>query len=390
MKISSIKSHVLRYELDKELGYSQQYYKHRTAHLVEIETDEGITGWGECFGPGNIALANKYIVEKVIQPLIIGEDPINKEYIWHKVYNLLRDSGQKGMPIQALSGIDIALWDILAKKAKLPLYQLLGGKTNNKIPVYGYGMMLQKKSVEELCELFKKEANQIKEKNFKAMKMKVGLGPKEDLKLVSAVREVIGNDFKLMVDANHAYNKNDALYVGRGLDEMEIYWFEEPVAPEDYDGYKELKEKLKTNIAGGEAEFTKYGWNQLIKNNCIDIAQPEVCGLGGITEYLKVSALAQSNFIPIVNHVWGSALSVAVNLHLLTSLPDMPGGLFPTKSMLEFDTTEKNIFITDLAEEKFSILDQVKDKDGFASPLENIGIGINPKKEFIKEYEYNG
>ena len=390
MKISSIKSHVLRYELDKELGYSQQYYKHRTAHLVEIETDEGITGWGECFGPGNIALANKYIVEKVIQPLIIGEDPINKEYIWHKVYNLLRDSGQKGMPIQALSGIDIALWDILAKKAKLPLYQLLGGKTNSKIPVYGYGMMLQKKSVEELCELFKKEANQIKEKNFKAMKMKVGLGPKEDLKLVSAVREAIGDDFKLMVDANHAYNKNDALYVGRGLDEMEIYWFEEPVAPEDYDGYKELKEKLKTNIAGGEAEFTKYGWNELIKNNCIDIAQPEVCGLGGITEYLKVSALAQSNFIPIVNHVWGSALSVAVNLHLLTSLPDMPGGLFPAKSMLEFDTTEKNIFITDLAEEKFSILDQVKDKDGFASPLENIGIGINPKKDFIKEYEYNG
>ncbi len=390
MKISSIKSHVLRYELDKELGYSQQYYKHKTAHLVEIETDEGITGWGECFGPGNIALANKYIVEKVIQPLIIGEDPINKEYIWHKVYNLLRDSGQKGMPIQALSGIDIALWDILAKKAKLPLYQLLGGKTNKKIPVYGYGMMLQRKPVEELCELFKKEANQIKEKNFNAMKMKVGLGPKEDLKLVSAVREAIGNNFKLMVDANHAYNRNDALYVGKGLDEMEIYWFEEPVAPEDYDGYKELKEKLKTNIAGGEAEFTKYGWNQLIKYNCIDIAQPEVCGLGGITEYLKVSALAQSNFIPIVNHVWGSVLSVAVNLHLLTSLPDMPGGLFPTKSMLEFDTTEKNIFITDLAEEKFSILDQVKDKDGFASPLENIGIGINPKKEFIKEYEYNG
>ena len=390
MKISSIKSHVLRYELDKELGYSQQYYKHRTAHLVEIETDEGITGWGECFGPGNIALANKYIVEKVIQPLIIGEDPINKEYIWHKVYNLLRDSGQKGMPIQALSGIDIALWDILAKKAKLPLYQLLGGKTNNKIPVYGYGMMLQKKPVEELCELFKKEANQIKEKKFKAMKMKVGLGPKEDLMLVSAVREAIGNNFKLMVDANHAYNRNDALYVGKGLDEMEIYWFEEPVAPEDYDGYKELKEKLKTNIAGGEAEFTKYGWNQLIKNNCIDIAQPEVCGLGGITEYLKVSALAQSNFIPIVNHVWGSALSVAVNLHLLTSLPDMPGGLFPAKSMLEFDTTEKNIFITELAEEKFSIFDQVKNEDGFASPLENIGIGINPKKEFIKEYEYNG
>ena len=389
MKIISIKSHVLRYELEKELGYSQQYYKYRTAHLVEIETDQGITGWGECFGPGNIALANKYIIEKVIQPLIKGEDPTNKEYIWHKVYNLLRDSGQKGMPIQALSGVDIALWDILSKKAKLPLYQLIGGKTNNQIPVYGYGMMFQKKSVNELVELFKDEAKKIKEKNFKAMKMKIGLGPQDDLKLVKAVRDEIGDQFKLMVDANHAYNKNDAMYVGKGLDEMDIFWFEEPVAPEDYEGYKELKENLKTSIAGGEAEFTRFGWNQLIKNRCIDIAQPEVCGLGGITEYLKVSALAQSNFIPIVNHVWGSALSVAVNIHLLTSMPDMPGGLFSTKSMLEFDTTSKNIFITDLAEEKFSILDQVKNNDGYIKPLENIGIGINPNREFIKKWQVN-
>ena len=389
MKITSIKSYVLRYELDKELGYSKQYYKHRTVHLVEVETDEGITGWGECFGPGNIALANKFIVEKVIQPLIIGEDPINKEYIWHKVYNLLRDSGQKGMPIQALSGVDIALWDILAKKANMPLYQLVGGKCNNDIPVYGYGMMLQKKSINELVELFKEEAKIIKSKKFRAMKMKIGLGPKDDLKLVQEVRSVVGDDFKLMVDANHAYNLNDALNVGRGLDELNIHWFEEPIAPEDYDGYKELKVKLKTNIAAGEAEFTKYGWNQLIKNKCIDIAQPEVCGLGGITEYLKVSAMAQANFIPVINHVWGSAVSMSVNLHLLTAMPDMPGGLFPSKSMLEFDTTDKNIFITDLAEENFSILDQVKNNNGYAKPLETPGIGINPDKEFIKSFEIN-
>ena len=389
MKIISIKSHVLRYELDKELGYSQQYYKYRTANLIEVETDEGITGWGESFGPGNIALANKFIIEKVIQPLIKGEDPTNKEYIWHKIYNLLRDSGQKGMPIQALSGVDIALWDILSKKANLPLYKLIGGKSNNKIPVYGYGMMLQKKSVNELIELFKDEAKIIKEKNFKAMKMKIGLGPKDDLKLVKAVRNEIGDNFKLMVDANHAYNTNDAMYVGKGLDEMDIYWFEEPVAPEDYDGYKELKDNLKTNIAGGEAEFTKYGWSQLIKNRCIDIAQPEVCGLGGITEYIKVLALAQANFIPIVNHVWGSALSIAVNIHLLTAQPDMPGGLFPSKPMLEFDTNDKNIFITDLCSENLSIFEQVKKNNGYIEPIENIGIGINPDKEFIKKFELN-
>ena len=291
------------------------------------------------------------------------------------------------MPIQALSGVDIALWDILGKKTNMPLYQLVGGKSNDRIPVYGYGMMLQKKSVDELVELFKEEAKQIKSKNFKAMKMKVGMGPKDDLKLVKAVRKEIGEDFKLMVDANHAYNFNDALYVGRGLDELDVFWFEEPVAPEDHEGYRKLKQKINTNIAGGEAEFTKYGWNSLIKNNCIDIAQPEVCGLGGITEYLKVSALAQANFIPVINHVWGSAVSIAVNLHLLTAQPDMPGGLFPSKSLLEFDTTEKNIFITDLPTENFSILDQVKQNDGFAAVSDNPGIGITPNNDFIKEFE---
>jgi D-galactarolactone cycloisomerase len=387
MKIISLKSHVLRYELDKELGYSQQYYKHRTTHLVCVETDEGITGWGECFGPGNIALANKFIIENVISPMVLGEDPINKEKIWHKVYNLLRDSGQKGMPIQALSGLDIALWDILGKKSKLPLYQLIGGKCNNEIAVYGYGMMLQKKPLKELIPLFESEAEKIKSKNFKAMKMKVGLGPKEDLELITAVRKVIGDDYKLMVDANHAYNTSDALYVGRGLDDLGIYWFEEPIAPEDHEGYKELKNKLKTNIAGGEAEFTKWGWRNLIQNRCIDIAQPEVCGLGGITEYLKVLALAQANFMPVVNHVWGSALSIAVNLHLLTAMPDTPGGLFPAKPMLEFDTTDNNIFISDLTEEKFDVFDQVKNNNGFVKVLEGHGIGLNPSKNFIKKYE---
>ena len=389
MKITSIKSHVLRYELEKELGYSQQYYKHRTAHLVEVQTDEGITGWGECFGPGNIALANKFIVENVIQPLVLGEDPLNKEHIWQKVYNLLRDSGQKGMPIQALSGVDIALWDILGRKTNTPLYQLVGGNCNSEIPVYGYGRMLHKKPVDEHIRLFKEESKQIKSKKFKAMKMKVGFGPTEDLKLVQSVRDSIGKDFKLMVDANHAYNLKDALYVGKGLDELDVYWFEEPVAPEDYEGYNQLRKKITTSIAGGEAEFTKYGWNKLIKNKCIDIAQPEVCGLGGITEYLKVAALAQANFIPVVNHVWGSAVSIAVNLHLLTAQPDMPGGLFPSKSMLEFDTTEKNIFITDLPKENFSILDQVENNNGFASVTDNAGIGITPNEDFIKEFEVN-
>lgn len=137
MKITKITSHVLQYDLPEELGYSQQYYTRRTAHLVEVETDEGVTGWGECFGPGNIAFANKTIVEKVIQPMVLGDNPLNRDVIWHKAYNLMRDHGQKGMPIQALSGVDIALWDIAGKVAGLPIHQLIGGAHRASVPVYG-------------------------------------------------------------------------------------------------------------------------------------------------------------------------------------------------------------------------------------------------------------
>ena len=318
MKITSIKSHVLRYELEQELGYSQRYYKHRTAHLVEVETDEGITGWGECFGPGNIALANKFIIEKVIQPLIKGENPTNKEYIWHKVYNSLRDSGQKGMPIQALSGIDIALWDILSKKANLPLYQLLGGKCNNQIPVYGYGMMLQKKPVEQLIELFQKEAKEIKEKNFKAMKMKIGIGPKDDLKLVKAVREAVGDDYKLMVDANHAYNLSDALYVGKGLDEMNIYWFEDVLTPDDLVELSQIRTAIKPILlAGGEHEFTHHGFGLIANQGSYDLWQPDITWCGGITAGIQIIDLASKYEIPVVPHrggeICGLHLIVATN-----------------------------------------------------------------------------
>ena len=149
MEITKITSHILQYDMPQTLGYSQQFYNKRTAHLIEVETDEGLTGWGECFGPGNIALANRTIVQDVIQPMILGHSPLDRDVLWHKTYNLMRDHGQKGMPMQALSGVDIALWDIAGKVANLPLYQLIGGAHRQHIPVYGYGMMLRPEPLED-------------------------------------------------------------------------------------------------------------------------------------------------------------------------------------------------------------------------------------------------
>ncbi|MGI9407322.1 MAG: mandelate racemase/muconate lactonizing enzyme family protein, partial [Hyphomicrobiaceae bacterium] len=329
MKITKITSHVLQYDLPELLGYSQQYYSKRSAHLVEVETDEGVTGWGECFGPGNVALANKTIVERVIAPMIMGDDPLDRDVIWHKVYNLLRDHGQKGMPLQSLSGVDIALWDIAGKAAGLPLHKLIGGAHRNEVAVYGYGMMLRREPANELAARFKDEAAAIRDMGFVATKMKVGLGPKDDVMLAQAVRKAVGDDYRFMVDANHCYTTSDAFYVGRALEELDAYWFEEPVAPEDLDGYRELRAGLKVNISGGEAEFNRWGWRSLLESRGLDIAQPEVCALGGISEYLRGLALCHAHFTPVINHVWGSAIAVATSMHLLAAMPPLPGGLHP-------------------------------------------------------------
>ncbi len=386
MKITKITSHVLGYDLPETLGYSQQYYKKRTSHIVEVETDEGVTGWGECFGPGNIAFANKGIVEKVIQPIVLGMQALDRDVIWHKVYNLMRDHGQKGMPLQALSGVDIALWDIAGKAANLPLYKMIGGAHRDKVEVYGYGMMLRPENVNSLISRFKEESAEIKEMGFKALKMKVGVGPRDDIKLIEAVRGGIGDNFRFMVDANHGYTTHDALYVGRAMEEFSPYWFEEPVAPEDLDGYRELRASLKVNISGGEAEFNRWGWRKLLESRGLDIAQPEVCALGGISEYLRVLALCHSHFTPVVNHVWGSAIAIATNLHLLAAMPPLPGGLFPWEPMLEFDTTH-NIFIDDLLTESLDLKKQVKANNGTVSLPVGPGLGVTPKRDFLNRFK---
>lgn len=386
MKITSIKSHVLQYDLPEELGYSQQYYARRTAHLVEVETDEGITGWGECFGPGNVALANKGIVERVIQPMVLGDDPMDRDVIWHKVYNLLRDHGQKGMPLQALSGVDIALWDIAGKVAGLPIHKLIGGAHRTSVPVYGYGMMLRREDADSMCARFTDEAAAIKAMGFVATKMKIGLGAKDDVRLAQAVRKGVGDDFDFMADANHCYTTSDAFYVGKALEELGAYWFEEPIAPEDLDGYRELRTGLNVNISGGEAEFNRWGWRKLLEARGLDIAQPEVCAIGGISEYLRVLALCHAHFTPVVNHVWGSAVAVATNLQLLAAMPPLPGGLFPREPMLEFDTTD-NKFRDELLTTPLDIQGQVARNGGRAAVPTGPGLGIEPDRDFIARYE---
>ncbi|GAB5375287.1 MAG: D-galactarolactone cycloisomerase [Acuticoccus sp.] len=382
MRITAVRSHVLEYGLPRELGYSQQYYAKRTAHLVEVETDAGLTGWGECFGPGPVARANRTIVEKVLAPRLLGADPLNREALWHMLYNAMRDHGQKGMPLQALSGVDIALWDLAGKHFGVPIATLLGGRSRDSVPVYGYGMMLERR--DDLEAAFAEEARAIEAAGFRAMKMKVGLGVARDIRLVEAVRGALRDETRLMVDANHAYHTADAFRVGRALSSLGVYWFEEPVAPEDLDGYCELRQGLDVNISGGEAEFTRWGWRPLLERRCLDIAQPEVCALGGISEYQKVLALCHAHFTPVINHVWGSAVAVATNLQLLAAQPPMPGGLHPDEPMLEFDTTH-NAFRDALSLEPLAIRESVA-RNGRVAVPDRPGHGVTPDPELLARY----
>lgn len=386
MKITEVISHVLACDMPEELGNSQFFFANRSVHLVEIRTDEGITGWGECFGPGSVALANKAIVERVIQPMILGDDPLDRDVIWHRVYNQMRYHGQKGMLLQALSGVDIALWDIAGKVAGLPICKLIGGVQRDRIGVYGCGMMLRREGVDALAARFTDEAAAIKGQGYQATKMRLGLGPRDDVKLAEAVRRGVGDDFRFMADANYGYTTSDAFFVGRALEELGAYWFEEPIAPEDIDGYRELRAGLKINIAGGEAEFTRWGWRPLLERRCLDIAQPEVTALGGISEYLRVLALCHAHFTPVINHVWGSAITIAVNLQLLAAMPPLPGSRNPTEPMLEFDTTE-NILRDQLLKEPLDIQGQVAASGGFVKVPMGPGLGVEPDRGFIEKYE---
>ncbi|MEM6761902.1 MAG: mandelate racemase/muconate lactonizing enzyme family protein [Pseudomonadota bacterium] len=382
MKIETVTSHILQYQLPHPLGYSQQFYRHRTAHLVEVTTDTGLTGWGECFGPGPVAHANRAIIEHVFKPRLLGADPLARDVLWHTLYNATRDHGQKGMPIQALSGIDIALWDLAGKHHGVPLSTLLGGRFRDTVPVYGYGMMLEPR--DDLEERFAAEARALEAAGFGALKMKIGKGVNEDIRLAESVRGAIRDDTKLMADANHAYHTADAFKVGRALAELGVEWFEEPVAPEDLDGYAELRQGLSVNIAGGEAEYTRWGWRPFLERRCVDIAQPEVCSLGGISEFQRVMALAEAHFTPVINHVWGSAVSVAVNLQLLAAQAPMPGGLFPSEPMLEFDTTH-NAFRDELSLEPLGIAQSVA-KTGRAMVPARPGHGVTPNPDVLARY----
>ncbi|HTJ29509.1 MAG TPA: L-rhamnonate dehydratase [Acidobacteriaceae bacterium] len=268
--------------------------------IVEIFTDAGLVGIG------NAALSpivTKSLIDTYLKPILVGADPWDTEFLWQQMYRRTIAFGRKGVAMTAISAVDIALWDLLGKDSKQPVYRLLGGRTKERIPVYAsrlYAMPLDELRV---------EAQRYKDEGYTAMKLRFGWGPMDgaagmlkNLELVEAVRDVIGYGVDLMADAYMGWTLDYAKRMLPRLEKFNLRWLEEAVIPDDTRGYKTLKSYGRVPIAGGEHEFTIFGFRELLEADALDYIQFDTNRVGGISQARKISALAESFQVPVVPH----------------------------------------------------------------------------------------
>ena len=305
MKIVSIESFILTDKLKESFYFSQWEYSERRICVVKVTSDTGHVGWGEGYGPAGLVKAG---IEH-LTPFVVGQNPLETETIWSTMYRRTLDFARRGILVSAMSAIDVALWDLKGKILEQPVHLLLGGKKRDTITPYATGMYFTNGG--KLSDTLSKEARLYAKYGYKAMKMKVGLCIDEDIENVRKVREAIGPDINLMIDANHAYNLREAVYLANAVEQYNIYWFEEPISPEYYEQYAELRTKTSIPIAGGECEYLRFGFQTLLKSNSVDIVQPDICASGGLTEAKRIASLASVYGVEVVPHTWGTGIAIS-------------------------------------------------------------------------------
>lgn len=387
MRIVNIETFILRVPLGEKTFFSSQCaFPERNSLLVRITTDEGIYGWGEGgqYGPPEPV---KVAIEQVLKPLLIGKNPLDRDVLWHRMYNHTKDFGQKGTYIEAISAVDIALWDICGKALNVSVSHLLGGRQREAVEMYATGCYYRGDQYLDLgktLEALKEEASGYVDLGFKMLKIKVGLlSVEQDAKRVRAIRETVGEDVGIFADCNHAYNVSTALRMGRVLEENNVLFMEEPVLPEDIEGYRRLREKLDIAIAGGECEFTLFGFKNLIVNQCLDIAQPDICCTGGLSEFLRIRAFAQAYNVSVIPHAWGSGIALAVALQALSSIPTEPHTanpiIFQNEPMIEYDRN-----FNPLRDEL--LVHNIGIENGKVKVPDGPGLGVDVDMEVLKKF----
>ena len=370
MKITDVQTIRLRARIptDGQVFSRSGVRSTRSTTLVRVDTDEGISGIGSASGNGELI---EVIVAKVIKPLLVGMDPTEIDTIWDKAYvrGGHKEFGTRGIGVVALSGVDMALWDILGKAHGVPLYQLLGGKCRDKVPVYATALYPEEPSK------VARRARGFADQGFHGVKIKVGFDLDQDIRIVRAVREELGKDFIVMTDANQGYSVDVALKASDAFAACGAYWLEEPLFVEDIQGHAILREKSKTPIAIGENLHMCYAFENFIMRGAVDFIQPDVARAGGITEIRKITALAARHKVPVSFHTWGDGVALAASVHLSAALKDC--------IVMELDYTY-NPLRKELLREPFKV------QNGFLIPPERPGLGIELDPNALERFAFSG
>jgi D-galactarolactone cycloisomerase len=370
MKITDVKTIRLRATIPTEgQVFSRSGVRNtRSTTLVQVETDEGVSGIGSASGNGELI---EVIVAKVLKPLLIGMDPTEIDEIWEKAYfrGGHKEFGTRGIGVVALSGVDIALWDILGKVRGVPVYQLLGGKCRDKVPVYATALY------PEEPEKVAARARAFADQGFHGVKIKVGFDLEQDIRIVRAVREELGKDFTVMTDANQGYSVDVGLKAAAAFAECGAFWLEEPLFVEDIEGHATLREKTKVPIAVGENLHTYYAFENFIVRGAVDFIQPDVARAGGITEIKRITALAAKHNVPVSFHTWGDGVALAASVHLSAALKDC--------IVMELDYTY-NPLREELLNEPFKV------QKGLLTPPDKPGLGIELNHQACQRFAFSG
>ncbi|MFW8592097.1 mandelate racemase/muconate lactonizing enzyme family protein [Glaciecola sp. 2405UD65-10] len=375
MKIKSVKTYHLRCHLENPFGFSQWFYDQRNVLLVEVNTENGLTGWGECYGPAEII---QTAVEKFYAPKILGMDATGTEAIWHHMWRSSLDFSRSGVMMAAMSGIDMALWDVKGKFLKQSVSQLMGGAVKSLVPCYATGMYYQDLPEEQLLKALIEEGVGYANQGFKAMKIKVGKNIEFDKKLITGLRKALPHTV-LAADSNHAYDLPEAIHIAKVLDENNYAWFEEPLSPEHPNLFAKLHSKANIAIATGECEQTRYGFQRLIDAGGVQLVQADLAYCGGPSEALKIRAIASAKGLNMIPHVWGTQLNLAAATHFLATAYPEPGRSETQTLYLEYDRTENplrdNIYKT-----------EVKVENGQAVVPTSPGLGVEINQTKMKDY----
>ncbi|NEU31448.1 mandelate racemase/muconate lactonizing enzyme family protein [bacterium LRH843] len=360
MKITDIKTTIVSIPFSKPLAVSTFNLESRDVVIVEVTTDQGVTGIGYMMTLGRGIRTLKSVIDNELKDLVIGEDPFYRQKIWEKLWWQLNFFGRKGAAVYAISAIDVALWDIMGKITNLPIHSLLG-PSKDKLEAYGGGGWLSL-SIDEILD----EVENYKKLGLKAYKMRVGLQDwRKDVERVKAVRDAFGYDLEIMIDANQGLDVASSIILGRELEKLGVYWFEEPVHADDIAGLAQIAETLDMRVATGETEYGRYGFKDIIDRKAADIIQIDIQRVGGITEWIRVANMADA---------WG----LKVTPHLFWEISNQLTCAVPNAVYIEY---------MDWLDEFFEELPLIK--DGFVYTWNKPGHGLVFREDIIKKYKVN-